>query len=77
MRRGADELGVALSTGSGTATARRTLAEAAARTDPWRLVPGGDLHAQGLVLLLRSLVVDLAETAGVDPEAARATLPEI
>jgi len=75
--RGADELGLALSTGSATATARRTLAEAAARTDPWRLVPGGDLHAQGLVLLLRSLVVDLAETAGADPEAARATLPEI
>ncbi len=76
-RRGAEELGLALSTGAGTATARRTLSEAAARTDPWRLVPGGDLHAQGLVLLLRSLVVDLTETAGADPEAARATLPEI
>ncbi len=77
VRRGADEVGVALSTGSGTEAARRTLAEAASRTDPWRLVPGGDLHAQGLVLLLRSLVVDLAETAGADPEVARATLPEI
>lgn len=77
VRRGAQEVGLALSTGAGTETARRTLADAAARTDPWQLVPGGDLHAQGLVLLLRSLVVDLAETAGVDPEAARATLPEI
>lgn len=76
-RRGAEEVGLALSTGAGTETARSTLAEAAARTDPWRLVPGGDLHAQGLVLLLRSLVVDLAETAGADPEAARAMLPEI
>jgi uncharacterized membrane protein YgaE (UPF0421/DUF939 family) len=76
-RRGTEELGVALSTGSGTEAARATLAEAAALTDPWRLLPDGDLHAQGLVLLLRSLVVDLAETAGVDPEAARAALPEI
>lgn len=77
VRRGAEELGLALSTGTSTQGPRSTLAQAAARTDPWQLVPGGDLHAQGLVLLLRSLVVDLAETAGADPEAARATLPEI
>lgn len=76
-RRGAEELGVALSTGTGTEAARRTLGEAASLTDPWRLLPEGDLHAQGLVLLLRSLVVDLSETAGADPEAARAALPEI
>ncbi|MDO8121845.1 FUSC family protein [Isoptericola sp. b490] len=76
-RRGAQETAAALSTGAGTGAAVRTLARAAEQSDPWHLAPGGDLHVQGLVLLLRSLVVDLAETAGVEPEAARAMLPEI
>ena len=32
---------------------------------------------QSLVMLERSLVVDLLEAAGTEPEAARAALPEI
>jgi hypothetical protein len=32
---------------------------------------------QSLVLLQRSLAVDLAEAAGVDPQVARDALPEI
>jgi hypothetical protein len=36
-----------------------------------------DWHVQGLVLLQRSLVVDLLEAAGADPQTARDALPEI
>ncbi len=36
-----------------------------------------DWQVQSLVLLQRSLVVDLAEAAGLDPQVARDALPEI
>lgn len=76
VRAGTQDLGTALSTGATPVGARRTLTAAAQAVDPWRISPG-DLHVQGLALLLRSLVVDLEETAGIGPEAARAALPEI
>ena len=55
---------------------RADLLALAARTDPFALAPQ-DWQAQSLVLLLRSLVVDLLEVAGVDPAAAREQLPEL
>jgi uncharacterized membrane protein YgaE (UPF0421/DUF939 family) len=76
VRAGTQDLGTALSTGAQPLAAQRTLTAAARATDPWRIAPG-NLHVQGLVLLLRSLVVDLEETAGIGPEEARAALPEI
>ena len=36
-----------------------------------------DWHVQSLVLLCRSLVVDLLEATGEDPGVARAALPEL
>jgi hypothetical protein len=44
--------------------------------DPFTLADG-DWQVQSVVLLLRSLVVDLLEVAGADPADARALLPEI
>ncbi|NMR18719.1 aromatic acid exporter family protein [Cellulomonas fimi] len=69
------ELAVALGTGSSMQRARTDLNGIAARMDPFRLAPG-DWQAQSLVLLLRSLVVDLLETAGVAADDARAALVE-
>lgn len=74
--RAAVEVGSALSTGAEPLEARRSLERAGAAADPYRVAPG-DLHVQGLVLILRSVVVDLAETAGLEPEAARALLTEV
>lgn len=72
----ADSLAATLGAGGDRAGAQQRLAAVAARLDPWQ-VSAEDLHVQGAVLLLRSLVVDLAEAAGADPAAARAGLPEI
>ena len=44
--------------------------------DPFRLA-AQDWHVQSLVLLQRSLVVDLLEAAGIEPQTARDALPEI
>lgn len=71
---GADRLGRALSTGADTAVAREHLRTVAGGMDPYR-VTSPDLQAQGLVLLLRSVVVDLLEAADEDPGPARAALP--
>lgn len=72
----ADGLASALGSGGSRTAARERLAAVAERTDPWAVSPD-DWHVQGVVLLLRSLVVDLEEAAGVEPGAARAHLPEI
>jgi len=76
VRAGAESLAEALGTGGLPTVARDRLAAAAASADPWRIAPD-DWHVQGLVLLLRSLVVDLEEAAGMDPGDARAHLPEM
>ena len=73
-------LGVAALTaadGAGRAPtdARERLTAAAGRLDPHALAD--DWQVQSLVLLARSLVVDLLEAAGADPAAARAALPEL
>ncbi len=71
-----EELGRTLGRGADLDRARQRLAAAAARTDPWA-VSAEDWQVQGLVLLLRSLVVDLLEAAGAEPEDARSHLPGI
>lgn len=70
----AQEIGAALGSGGPTHAARAAIERVAERADP-HLAPG-DLHVQQLVLLLRSLVVDLAETVGMEGDEARALLPE-
>lgn len=72
----ADALADALGTGSEPLRAREDLLRLAADLDPFTLTPD-DWQVQSLVLLLRSLVVDLLEAAGVDPRAAREALPEL
>ncbi|WP_308054153.1 FUSC family protein [Cellulomonas wangsupingiae] len=74
--RATDDLALALGTGQDPHPTRERLLGVAASLDPYTLAPD-DWQAQSLVLLLRSLVVDLLEAAGADPEGARATLPEL
>lgn len=71
-----DELAAALGAGREPGRARERLQAVAATLDPFALVPD-DWQAQSLVLLQRSLVVDLLEAAGLSPAAARERLPEI
>ncbi|MBX9247030.1 FUSC family protein [Actinotalea ferrariae] len=70
------ELAVTLGRGGDHGRARGRLQAVAARADPWA-VSREDWQVQGLVLLLRSLVVDLLEAAGEEPDEARAHLPEM
>lgn len=72
----ADALAGALGAGTEPLRAREDLLRLAAELDPFTLTPD-DLQAQSLLLLVRSLVVDLLEAAGVDARAAREALPEI
>ncbi|MCK9795191.1 FUSC family protein [Isoptericola sp. 4D.3] len=69
-------LAAALGTGTGLAEARDALADVARDVDP-RTLGEGHWQVQSLVLLLRSPVVDLLEGAGMAPDEARATLPEM
>ncbi|MBU4214988.1 MAG: hypothetical protein KJ792_10060, partial [Actinobacteria bacterium] len=56
--------------------ARTDLLAAAQGLDPYAAADEG-WQAQSLVLLLRSMVVDLLQVAGADPGQARAVLPEL
>jgi len=76
LARATDELAAAVGTGRAPTRAAENLVAAAGALDPFVLAPR-DWQAQSLVLLLRSLAVDLEEGAGVDPAAARRALPEI
>ncbi|MGF0118141.1 FUSC family protein [Promicromonospora sp. Marseille-Q5078] len=69
-------LASALGSGADPARAREVLAAVAADVDP-RTVGEGYWQVQSLVLLLRSPLVDTLEAAGMTPEDARATLPEM
>ncbi|MGN8247329.1 FUSC family protein [Cellulomonas soli] len=71
-----DDLADALATGRAPDRARAGLLAAAARLDPFILAPD-DWQVQSLVLLQRSLVVDLLEIAGVSPREARDVLPPL
>ncbi|HEY0186329.1 MAG TPA: FUSC family protein [Cellulomonas sp.] len=72
----ADALAGALGSGVEPLRARGELLVLAGELDPFTLAPD-DWQVQSLVLLLRSLVVDLLEASGVDPGEAREALPEI
>jgi hypothetical protein len=76
LARAADALGTALMTGSAPVQGRAELMTVAQRLDPFVLAPD-DWQVQSLVLLLRSLVVDLLEAADIPPDVAREALPEI
>ncbi|MFF1530751.1 hypothetical protein [Cellulomonas sp. NPDC058312] len=72
----ADTLAAALGSGTEPLRSREELLRLAAELDPFTLTPD-DWQAQSLVLLVRSLVVDLLEASGVDARTARETLPEL
>ena len=74
--RAVEDLADAVGAGRDPERARTALLAVAAQADPYRLAPA-DWHAQSLVLLLRSLSVDLLEASGTDPRAAREALPEL
>ena len=76
LARATDALGTAMLTGATPVQARTELLAATRRLDPFVLAPD-DWQVQSLVLLLRSLAVDLLEAAGVSPIEARAALPEL
>jgi uncharacterized membrane protein YgaE (UPF0421/DUF939 family) len=71
-----DDLAEAVGSGREPVRVRDALAAIAGRLDPFVLA-AGNWHAQSLVLLLRSLVVDVLQAAGEDAAAARELLPEI
>jgi uncharacterized membrane protein YgaE (UPF0421/DUF939 family) len=74
--RATDDLASALHAGKDPERARARLLEVSRALDPFQLA-ARDWQVQSLVLLQRSLVVDLLEAAGVSPQAARDSLPEI
>jgi len=74
IARAVAELSAALGSGRDPSRARTELLAVAGALDPFALE---DWQVQSLVMLERSLVVDLLEAAGSEPEAARAALPEI
>lgn len=76
VARAADALAEAFGAGRDPARARAALRAVAERLDPYAM-GSDDWQAQSLVLLARSLVVDLLEAAGTDPAEARAVLPEL
>lgn len=72
----AESLAGTLATGGSATATRRELVAVAERLDPFRLAPD-DWQVQSLVLLLRSLTVDLLEAAGAPGGEARDALPEL
>lgn len=76
VARATDDLAVALGTGHDPRPSRTRLLEVAAALDPHALAPD-DWKVQSLVMLLRSLVVDLLEASGATPRDARAALAEL
>ncbi|MCC2316702.1 FUSC family protein [Cellulomonas chengniuliangii] len=71
-----DELGEQLTGGGHEGRARALLTAAAERLDPYRIAQD-DIRLQSLVLLARSLVVDLFEASGATAAEARTHLPSI
>lgn len=73
---GTGELAEAFGAGIDPGPARERLAAATARLDPFALA-SEDWQSQALVLVLRSLAVDLLEAAGASRSESRDTLPPI
>jgi len=76
LARAAEQLAGDLGAGADAEGTRRALLAVAQRLDPFRLAPD-DWQVQSLVLLVRSLTVDLLEAAGAPEQQAREALPEI
>ncbi|TQL02849.1 aromatic acid exporter family protein [Cellulomonas sp. SLBN-39] len=76
VARATDDLAEATGSGRDARGVRARLTDVAATLDPFVVAPD-DWQAQSLVLLLRSLVVDLLQMAGAGPGEAREALPEI
>lgn len=57
--------------------ARLELVGLAERLDPEIVLPGAPVTDAAVVLMLRPLMVDLLDGAGLDPDAARALLPKL
>lgn len=76
VARATEDLARATATGADPRAARDRLLAVAATLDPHALAPA-DWQVQSLVLLVRSLVVDLLEAAGATPAQAREALPEL
>lgn len=72
--RAVDLLGAALGTGSRTLGAREALARVASELDPSDYIEAG-WRTQTLVIIMRSLIVDLLQITGLSPQAASALLP--
>lgn len=69
-------LGQYMGSGARHDAAVAELKAVAARTDPFAL-GGGDWQVQSLVMLCRSLVIDLQEAAGIEAREARAAVPPL
>ncbi|WP_230684997.1 hypothetical protein [Cellulomonas sp. JZ18] len=76
VARATDDLAAAVAVGADPRQARERLLSVAAGLDP-HVVARDDWQVQSLVLLVRSLVVDLLEASGATPGQAREALPEL
>ncbi|WP_246036407.1 FUSC family protein [Cellulomonas telluris] len=76
VARATDDLAAAAATGADPRAARERLLTVARGLDP-HVVAHDDWQVQSLVLLVRSLVVDLLEASGATPGQAREALPEL
>lgn len=72
--RAVDLLGAALGSGSRTLGTREALAKIAGKLDPNDYADAG-WRTQTLVIIMRSLIVDLLQITGLSPQAASALLP--
>lgn len=73
--RAVESLGAALGSGERTLTARESLAEIAAELSPVQFDEAG-WRSQTLVIIMRSLIVDLLQATGLSAKAASAMLAE-
>lgn len=70
-------LGASVDDPASADVARLELVGLAARLDPAVVLPGAPVTDAAVLLLLRPLVVDLLDGAGLDADAARALLPKL
>ena len=73
---GAKKLEIALRRGTDRSLAEAALSEAAGALDP-RAKPDWDIHDESMVLLLRTVAVDLLQAAGLTREEAQSRLPPL
>ncbi|MGC2939290.1 MULTISPECIES: FUSC family protein [unclassified Brevibacterium] len=76
LAEGAKKLEIALRRGTDRSLAEAALSEAASALDP-RAKPDWDIHDESLVLLLRTVAVDLLQAAGLTRDEAQSRLPPL